>query len=312
MNGAGRSIIDGHCHLASTRSIPLRFIEDVGCVMHGHLTATGQRLPRARLIDLLVQQHQDHLGDELIRQMDEAGIARAVLLAPDFSQVMAGAPGPRTMAEHHHEVRLRHPGRFHVFIGLDPRTPDGVAEFESLLDTYGFEGVKLYPPCGYSSSDPGLYPYYEICAARGLPVVVHTGPTSQSLNFRIARPLEIDQAARDFPRVNFILAHGAVTHVDECAYLAAYRENVYLDTGGFTAGSSPDGWPAHLARVFAMRLCHKIVFGIDWPISKMSGGLPKVMAEIFDGGLVLRDRSPVERALLFGGNMERLLPSAAA
>ncbi|MEI5100732.1 amidohydrolase family protein [Streptomyces sp. PmtG] len=157
---------------------------------------------------------------------------------------------------------MRHPGRFWVYIGVDPRRgPEGVSAFERMVDAYGLDGVKLYPPCGYSPSDPGMYPYYEICAARSLPVFVHTGPTARSLDYEPAHPMNVDRAARDFPAVDFVLGHGGLTHVETCAYLAAYRPNVYLDTGGFASAPSLSAWPEHLNRLFRLGVNHKIVFG---------------------------------------------------
>src|SRR5690606_26723281 len=94
----------------------------------------------------------------------------------------------------------RHPGRFYVFAGVDPRWGlDGIRLFERGVGEYGFHGLKLYPPCGYSPSDPRLYSLYEICASRGLPVLTHVGGTSPALAFDTSDPILLDQAARSFP-----------------------------------------------------------------------------------------------------------------
>src|SRR5262249_21122080 len=157
---------------------------------------------------LLEAQHQDHDADQLVREMDQARVAMTVLLIPDFSHALECPLSIEDMAARHHEIRQRHPGRFYVFQGGDPRSGSaGVDFFERTIVEYGFDGLKLYPPCGYSPSDERLFPFYEVCAQRRLPVLLHTGPTSPVLQFECAHPSLVDRAALCFPSVNFILAH---------------------------------------------------------------------------------------------------------
>jgi predicted TIM-barrel fold metal-dependent hydrolase len=176
-----------------------------------------------------------------------------------------------------------------------------------MVNEYGFDGIKLYPPCGYSPSDKDLYSYYEVCAARALPVFVHTGPTAASLDFGPAHPLEIDQAARDFPSIPFILGHGGVTHVDVAAYLAAHRRNVYLDIGGFAGAPTIGEWPVHLNRLFRLGLNHKIIFGTDWPLNRLSGGLERLVGEIVNGPEVFAGIRRREESLILRDNLLRVL-----
>ncbi|BCL16577.1 amidohydrolase family protein [Micromonospora sagamiensis] len=303
-------IHDGHCHVASTDFIPRAFLTDVAAGMHRGLSAVTTAPPLATLVERYVAQHQDHHADRLVAEMDAAGVSTAVLLVPDFGLVMSTPLSLAEMARRHHGIRTRHPGRFRVYLGADPRRGEaGAREFADLVDRYGFEGMKLYPPCGYSPSDRALYPYYEECRARSMPVFVHTGPTGRSLSFNPAHPLLVDQAARDFPDLVFVLGHGGVSHVDITSYLALYRRNVYLDTGGF-AGSPGTGWPQRLNQLFRLGVNHKIIFGTDWPLNQLTGGLPRLLAEVCDGSEVFAGVSRGDRDLLLGGNLLRVLAPA--
>lgn len=303
------TIVDAHCHVASDRFIPRQFMDDVAANVMARLDAEGQALAPARALAMVADHHQDHEADRLVAEMDRAGVARAVLLVPDFGLAMKCDLEPDEMAEAHHAIRLRHPGRFHVFVGVDPRRgAEGLAFFEQAVTDYGFEGLKLYPPCGFSPSDPMLDPYYELCLDRGLVVFLHTGPTARSLGFRSAHPIEVEGAARRFPDVPFVLGHGGVTHVPTAAYLAQYRPNVYLDLGGFAGATYPDGWEAHLRDLFRVGLNHKIVFGTDWPLNRMSGGLRRLVARFQADDGVLAGVRPRERRLVMAGNIDRLLP----
>jgi predicted TIM-barrel fold metal-dependent hydrolase len=305
-------IFDAHCHVASADFIPERFVADVAANIERRHTAEGIATRPGRALSALQAQHRDDMADDLVQEMDRAGIARTVLLVPDFGMTHPMRLSLDEMAARHHEIRQRHPGRFWVFIGVDPRRgEEGLRDFERHVTEYGFEGIKLYPPCGYSPSDERLFPYYEICAQHGLPVFVHTGPTAGSLAYEPAHPLQIDGAARSFPGVDFILGHGGLVHLDITGYLASYRRNVYLDIGGFAGTAFPDGWEAHLNHLFRLGINHKIVFGTDWPLNRMTNGLARLVEKVVHGPTVFAGVKRREQQLILSGNLTRLLPARA-
>lgn len=310
MNG-GRAfrVIDGHTHVASMHFIPPEFIAGAAANMAAASEmSSGMRLSAAQIQAVLQAQYADDYADDMVRAMDLAGVAQSVLLVPDFTQVLACELSIEEMALRHHQIRQRHPGRFYVFQGIDPRRGRAAVEFfESTILDYGFEGLKLYPPCGYSPSDPELFPFYEVCRDYGLPVLLHTGPTSPVLEFEFAQPALIDRAAREFPKVRFILAHGGVNNTEEAALLCAYRPNVYLDIAGFQSAMHPQGWKQHLSGLFAMGISHKIIFGTDWPLSGLTMSLQRCVAELTEDGGPLAGRPMSEIEAVMGGNIERLL-----
>ncbi|ATB37957.1 amidohydrolase [Cystobacter fuscus] len=259
-------VVDAHCHAASRRFIPRSFVEGAIrniTVMH---EALGVPVQPGRLVDRALEALGDHGCDELVRQMDEAGVDWSVLLLPDFTYRLKDCELTiEEMFVEHRRILERHPGRFQVLAGVDPRWGrDGLALFERGLKEYGFRGLKLYPPCGYRADDHLLYPFYELCAAWNVPVLLHMGPTSSNLDFEPARPGCVDEPARLFPKVNFILAHAATAHVDECAMLCAFRPNVYADVSGFQEGARSEG--RGLSHLLRSAPAHKLLFGTDWPV----------------------------------------------
>lgn len=306
---ASPRIIDGHCHLASSQCIPAGFFAGVAANMGAKMRAQGVPADLNKLTRMLIMQYDDHDADKLVKKMDEAGIERTVLLAPDFSRVFESDYSYEDVAAQHVRVRQRHPGRFHVFLGVDPRWgAEGHDFFEKAVDEYGFEGLKLYPPCGYSPSAEILFPLYEICAVRGLPVLLHTGPTTPTLSFEHASPYLIDGAAKAFPNVNFILAHGGVNFVEQAKLMCHYRPNVYLDFSGYPAVMSSGGWRGHLTELFSQSIGHKIIFGTDWPVFSMKDDLGAMVRDLLaeDGPMAKLPTSTI--AAIMGGNIERLLP----
>jgi hypothetical protein len=301
-------VIDAHCHIASSHFIPRAFFEGLSSNVAAKLAATGIKKSISSLVDAYLAQSQDHQGDDLIKEMDSAGISQAVLLLPDFTHVMQSEMTISEMFALHYAILARRPERFFVFAGVDPRWgADGLALFERGVTEYGFKGLKLYPPCGYSPSDRSLYPYYEICRKYRLPVLLHIGPTAPTLEFSFSQPYLIDRAALDFPDVNFILAHGAVHFAEDCAALCNYRPNVYLDTSAFLGSMHPGGWKTALAELFHKNINHKILFGTDWPVFRNSGGHKKVMDSFLAKEGPLGNVSAVQQRWLMTKNIKRLL-----
>jgi predicted TIM-barrel fold metal-dependent hydrolase len=272
------------------------------------MSANGSRISVNKLLDLLLSQCQDHDGSGLIKEMDAAGISKSIVLLPDFTYIFASDISISEMYDQHQAFLKKHQDRVAVFAGIDPRWgKDGLDLFEKGVKEYGFSGLKLYPPCGYSPSDKILYPFYEICRAHQIPVLLHTGPTSPVLEHHWAEAKLIDTAAHLFPEVNFILAHGGVHDVEKCVSLCAYRPNLYLDIGAFASLIGPTGWQGKMAHLFSQGINHKIIFGTDWPVVRPPGGQASIIREFCAENGPLNGISLKQKELILRGNISRLL-----
>jgi predicted TIM-barrel fold metal-dependent hydrolase len=299
-----RLTIDTHCHIASLDFIPPSFVDGLAANVRLALASRGIRANADKITQMFLTKFQDKMCDELVAEMDEAGVDKAVLLAADFTYAVKDCRmSIADVLAHHRVVMNRHPGRFFVFAGVDPRWGrDGTDLFELSILEYGFHGFKVYPPCGFGSSDRSLYPYYEMCARWRLPVLIHVGGTCPDLAFDTASAILVDQAARDFPRVNFILAHGSVSYVEECAMMAAFRPNVYIDVSGFQTADL-----AMLAHLFGRNVNHKILFGTDWPFFRLQGSQKECLDKLrTDNGPMERLRDHEEDAFM-GGTIDNIL-----
>lgn len=301
-------IIDAHINAASVNFIPRKFIQDTANNMYSRMKIYNPSLNRGRFDKVVFDIYTDDMADRLVSEMDESGIESAILLAPDFTHVTECEKSYTEVMELHAEIARRHQGRFHVFFGADPRNgSQGVESFRKAMKDFGFSGLKLYPPAGYSPSDDAFDGYYRVCAEFGAPVLSHTGPGWHSLDFNLGHPAKLDKAIRRFPEVNFILGHGGICHVDDAVYLCTYRENAYMDISGFTAVNSPDGWAAHLNRLFRMGINHKIVFGTSWPAFKMSSTMKKIVGYFSYDGEVFSGIKKKDVDLIMSGNISRIL-----
>lgn len=306
--------IDGHCHAASMLFTPHSFVEGALDNVLTMMQASGLPVSRTRLMDRYLSLMQDDECNELVAEMDAADIDESVLLVPDFTYALDDCPlTVEEMLIRHRRIVEKHPGRFRVLAGVDPRWgPDGVDLFERAIRDFGFDGLKLYPPCGYSPSDPALFPFYEICARYRVPTLIHVGATSPALSFSFAAPGLVDDAARQFGGVNFILAHAPVTHTDECIELCRFRPNIYLDISGFQQDGP--GGPAvrNVRRILDAGIHHKVIFGTDWPVFRANGSQRDFREYLEGEDGPFQDLGLSHQRLILRANATRLLKAKVA
>lgn len=274
-------IVDCHCHIASRKVLPEKFFEGWARTIKSSLPFASSPPQERRIDELLAQLSEDPECSNLAREMDDAGIDKAILLLIDFGLVFKETGA--TLEDLHLEHR-RIAGasdRFITFSGVDPRRGrEGLDLFERAVGEWGFRGLKVYPPCGFSPSDRMMFPFYEVCSERKLPVFTHVGPTTSSLPFKHTRPMDVDDAAHSFPGVNFILGHAGVVWYEEAALLAQYRPNVYLDLAGFQAEAGRGYFKDILRWLVSRGMGKKLLFGTDWPIHRFGGTQARWVNEI--------------------------------
>jgi predicted TIM-barrel fold metal-dependent hydrolase len=266
-------ILDCHCHIASHRIMPPEFFKGWSKTMKSNLPFRMDSAEEKRIDDLLYELNEDPECVNMLEEMDQAGIDKAILLVIDFG--LAYKNVETTIEEIHlaHRRLMDRSDRFMAFSNVDPRRGrEGLDLFEKAVREWGFCGMKLYPPCGYSPDDRRLFPYYEICRELHLPVLTHIGPTAATLPFRHTQPEHVDDPAFHFPEVNFILGHAAVTHYQDAALLAQYRPNIFLDLSGFQTAINRNEFKTIISWHIARGLAKKLLFGTDWPIHRFWGG----------------------------------------
>ncbi|NLY83676.1 MAG: amidohydrolase family protein [Acholeplasmataceae bacterium] len=161
---------------------------------------------------------------------------------------------------------------------LTPANAEKTAsEFERYVKTPHCVGIKLYP--GYRhvyAHDPVHYPLFELARHYDLPVVIHTGDTSNSAAIlKYAHPLTVDELAVRYSDVRFVLAHCGNPWIVDAVAVADKNDNVFIDLSGLAAGNfeTESFYSAHRAYYehIAMWLDYmgkyeKVMYGSDWPL----------------------------------------------
>lgn len=271
------AVIDIHSHLAFSQIFPSAFLSEM---LEGSGTSASRSLPMDKVQRLIRALLNDAKGSRQLKQMDQAGIQKSVLLIIDGG---IGIAEPVLNLEAifalHAEILKQYPERFMVFASGDPRRGEaGLRLFEKSIDEYHFHGLKLYPPMGFPIDDPSLEPWYAICNARRLPVLIHTGPSLKSLNTAMADPNLILRVAHKYPQATFILAHAAYRIFRPDIQELLTIPNVYADIAGFHSvfPRVSDEMKSAMGEIFAPGLQDKVLFGTDWPLFNLLSPIQKI------------------------------------
>lgn len=240
--------------------------------VHVHIQPWAQikAAPRAT-----IEKGRDDVGDILRFQQDPQALAEH-LAAQGVARVgLINYVSPRLMGfdascnDWIAAYRNRRPDVFFAWGGVHPGfCADAAGEMRRLLDELRVDGIKIHPPHQEFAANaylrgelPGLRAVYEACEERGVPVMIHTGtsifPGARS---RLGNPMDCDDVAVDFPRLDLVLAHaGRPLWYDEAWFLCRRHERVRLDLSGIP----PRKLPQLLPRL--PELQGKVLWGTDWP-----------------------------------------------
>ncbi|MDB6095442.1 MAG: amidohydrolase 2 [Verrucomicrobia bacterium] len=242
-------------------------------------------------------------AEELLRAMDAAGVARAVLLGWYWENPATCAEQNRFYAEC---VRSR-PDRLTAFATFHPAAghDEALAEVRRARDE-GLCGLGELSPHsqGYSIDDETFGAVLALAGELGLPVNLHvTDPESGAYPGRVGTPLaDFTRLAGKFPSTNFILAHwGGLLPLRDPQALEF--SNLYYDTAASPLLYAEEIWRRFLNVVPK----EQVLFGSDYPLNlypriDAAPAMPRMIAEFHRAGL-----TPDELRALAGGNFRRLL-----
>jgi hypothetical protein len=201
-------------------------------------------------------------------QMDVAGIEKAVLLPIDCKRARKDAVSSNEQVA---ELCARSK-RFIGFASVDPLKKGAARELENVVKKLGLKGLKLDPALqDFRPDAQKVYPVYEAAAALGIPLLIHTGMSwAPETPLERGLPLHLEQPIRDFPKLNFVLAHFGWPWVWEATAMALKYPNVYLDTSCLFYDSPKEFYQFVFSKqipttVIERSLRNKVLFGSNYP-----------------------------------------------
>jgi uncharacterized protein len=220
-------------------------------------------------------------AEEMVRRMDELGIATLTLVASDLHPHGTAFDVSSVTArwEEAEELSHRFPGRFAALWGIEPQLGlAGVRRADEALSQPWVVGAYLHTHSFDRPFDHAdHYPFYALCARHDVPMVMQAGASGGRLPSECGKPIGIDRPAIYFPDVPFVLSHTGWPWVSEAVAMALKFSNVYLGTASFP----PAHWPSELVEFLRRPGRRKVVFATNFP----TVGHRHALAQLDDLGL---------------------------
>lgn len=219
----------------------------------------------------------DTTGELLVKDMDEAGIDKSVLLAVDNALLWGIGAEPDiegnvicldNMHRMYAKAVERYPTRLILFAGIDPRRPDPVGYLERAVKEWGVKGLKIHPCWGFYPNEPICYKLYAKLEELGLPLLSHAGAEQSPQWSKYASPEYFDDIANDFRGLKIIMAHAGLPFWQEAATLASLKPNLYVDLAWWQPRllrNPIELFYKPLRMMIDIAGPRKILFGSDWP-----------------------------------------------
>jgi predicted TIM-barrel fold metal-dependent hydrolase len=219
---------------------------------------------------------------ECVRRMDEAGIARGVVM----TIVDAPEVNPRAL-ELLVEACAAFPGRLEAFARIHPWYGDEAVALLQRAFALGFKGLKLHPVTTIAHpADEATVRLIRIAAEHNAPTLFHCGDEP------LTTPYAIAPAAVAVPDATIILGHmGGYFHVDEAIEVAERHENVVLE-------SSAMPYPAKIRKAVERVGAERVLYASDGPACS-----PRIEVE----KVRLAGLAPADEQLVFAENATRIL-----
>ena len=167
------------------------------------------------------------------------------------------------------EAKARFPGRFMGYANINPGDPEAAEKVDKAARD-GLQGIKLYPSSWpeLHAYDAACYPVYEAALKHRFPVFLHFGITiGGQADLRHGNPLDIQVPSRDFPDLNFVIAHFGAGFFRELLLLQYQADNVYMDSSGSNSWMRYLPYDLDLRKIFERAIttggAEKVIFGTD-------------------------------------------------
>lgn len=193
-------------------------------------------------------------------------------LVMGFRSAHLGACVPNDLVAHY---VAKHRQSLIGIAAVDPPT-EGPDQADELLQRPEFRGLTVSPALqDFHPADSRAMRLYALAAERNAPVFVHQGthfPGAARMEY--ARPLLLDEIAREFPTLRIVLGGLGHPWVEEAIALVGKHPHVYADIACLIRRP----WQAYNALVLAHQfgVMDKVLFGSDFPYGTAAQAIESV------------------------------------
>ena len=252
MSKLGIPVIDAHAHYFGVNT--MKSWAQRGRTMESFANRTKSRTD---MTSIEIPDETWDTAQKWVDELDRYGI-----------ETMSVMVGPEAYDEFK-ETMTRFPGRFVGWANINPAEEDAAKKVDQAAHD-GFKGIKLYPSSWKDLKvyDEPCYPVYEACKRNNMVVFLHFGITiGGQADLRNGNPIDIQVPSRDFPELNFVIAHFGAGWFREVLLMQYQADNVYMDSSGSNSWMKYLPFDLDLKTIFRKAIqaggSHKVLFGTD-------------------------------------------------
>lgn len=204
-----------------------------------------------------------HTIPNLLRDMDDVGVTRSVLLPIDFP-----------VFSHNSETWLdltRNKPGFVCFGSVHPYRFGMRAKVDALVNM-GARGLKYHPAVQMvGPDDRRAMKLFRLAGERGLPILFHCGPVDieTKLGRRLSQVKRYEKALAENPQTTFVLGHSGALQMDEAIEFAKKYDNVYYEVAS-------QSLPA-VQKLIETLPPGRLMCGSDWPFYHLAIPIAKIL-----------------------------------
>ena len=192
---------------------------------------------------------------QLIDEMDEAGVGKAVLCSGYSDE---------NDREYVDEARNRFPDRFVASHLIDPRK--GMASVRLVDELVSKDDYRLMRMMGLQTqlyyNDPTYYPVFTKCAELGIPVGLNVGIPGPQVPSKYQDPMTLDDVCAFLPELTIVMQHGGEPWTELCVKLMLKWPNLHY----MSSAIAPKHLSKHIIDFVNTRGADRIMFASDYPL----------------------------------------------
>jgi len=240
--------------------------------------------------------------EKLLEEMDNAGVARGVILGQDTHATRNPSFRHYTLKNDYlAKIASKSGDRLIPFAGVDPNSgSEAVRELKRAITKLGFRGLKVHSSVNsvYPNDEKRMNPIYDACQDFEIPVLFHTGTTGLGYcEIKYSKPEFLDEVCQRYPDLKIVMAHFGWPWADVTLAIALRNPNVFIDISGWRPRYLPETIMPYLNGI----LQDRFLFGTDYPMIRHNEWMKD-----FDTNLRPRLKPGVAEKLL-KRNAEKLL-----
>ena len=187
-----------------------------------------------------------------VAEMDKWGIERAMLGVANEHELNA-------------EAIKKHPDRFFASYGVSPNVKGEAKKIKKFFKEHNIKALTAFPSGNYPQvalNDKAWHPIYETACELDIPICCTVGVPGPRIPMAPQKVELIDEVCWYFPKLKFVMRHGAEPWVALAIKLMLKYPNLYYSTSAF----APKHYPKSIVDYANTRGADKIMYAGYFPM----------------------------------------------